>query len=172
MYEETLASCGMQVTAAADAAQAIPAPQAAAPSFDVVLVVGGAQPERLATRILEQIGPWACAGTLPLLLVSPPGASDLDAELGCGPRLRHATGPLSPEQLCEHFLQLLDGEQDAASLPRDASSSPPPQPMNILLADDCLVNQEVATGLLGCAAIVFRWRRADARPWRCSVAGV
>jgi CheY-like chemotaxis protein len=148
MYVELLTALRIQVTTAADVAQAATLLQQTDPPFHAALVIGRAHPDRSATRLVQRLAETLQTLPPPILLISPPGLTDLETSTDRFPRLRHVAGPLPPSQLKEQLRELLRGTQD---IPRPAATTPPTQPvrpLHILLAEDCLVNREVAIGLL------------------------
>ncbi len=151
MYEELLAALGVRVTSApsvrAAARHLSPAP-ASQPPITLVVVVGRSNRELSAARIAQWISAACDTRTLPLLLL--PAASNLETPIQTGnwARVQQATAPLPACELRTCLQQLLNPASRWVPEPIDAAAHAPVRPLQILLAEDCLVNREVAIGLL------------------------
>ncbi len=154
MYVELFESIGMGVTVVATFQQAIETFTQLDESPDkntLVVIVGRAHPSLSAARIADHVSGAAATQRFPLLLISPPGDLNQDVDFDAWQRILHVTGPMHARELRTHALQLLISRQrdsDPPTPPGAEYMAPPTKPLRILLAEDSIVNQEVAVGLL------------------------
>jgi len=148
VYEELLTQCGMRVYACSDAASALAEARSAADQ---------SAPVRLAIIDADMPGMdgWALAARFrddrpyaecPIIVLVPATYAGIPAEFRQLAAVQFLTKPAKYAELADAISTSL-GVGDAKPLD-GAAASVPIRPLEILLADDGLVNQEVAVGLL------------------------
>jgi two-component system sensor kinase len=145
VFGEALASRGAMVTALGDTADALAAfeDERAASCYDVIVAdLAGA--DSAAGKLIET----ASRRRFPAVVLLAAGQSCPTADGDTLNRLHAISKPASADELCEAVLAAVrDGDSAAQPQPAgDPADSLPP--LRILLAEDGLVNQEVAVGLL------------------------
>ncbi len=150
-YEEHLRRMRASVSTAASAEQAIQLichGTNQPPTLHAVIVSGGATAQRSASRLAKLISSAANTQHLPLLLISPPGDAQLGIDTTAWRRSTLATGPLHAAALHQLVAELLAKDSPQGTTAAVATACQPVRPLQILLAEDCEVNREVAIGLL------------------------
>ncbi len=150
VYRELLSACGMRVTVAADCHDAVQRLRDAAagePAYDIVVVGSAARAQEPAFAVAERIRRRADTRRYPLLLLSPTGPAET-VQSGHWQRCCTAHTLMSAAQLRAAVRQTL-GESPSETQPAELRvPAAQARPLRILLAEDCLVNREVAVGLL------------------------
>ncbi len=150
-YEEILTAINTQVTSAASvrvATQQLWQAVAEQSPIQLVVIVGRANPDLSAARIAQWMSAACDTRSLPLLLISAPGDLDPLLHTNAWSRVRQANGPLHLREMLASVHEML-AEHPAPNAAATSSRTPPPcRPLQILLAEDCHVNREVAVGLL------------------------
>jgi len=145
-----LAACGMRVAVAANSNEAVQRWQEAHArheTFDIVIVGAAASSNQRPHVVARQIALHADTRHSALLLLSPDGQTEPDEQSlwkHCG--LAHS--PLNEEELCAAILRTLGNWIDPSRRPPAPLPAAALRPLQILLAEDCQVNREVAVGLL------------------------
>ncbi len=150
-YEELFASLHMQTTSAASihvATQHLRQGVAQQRPFQLVVIVGRANPDLSAARIAQWISAACDTRSLPLLLLAATGSLESLTNTDAWARVYQATSPLHARGLRTCVFEAIAGDHPPAALPTSPREQSPRRPLQILLAEDCPVNREVAIGLL------------------------
>ncbi|MHB0955178.1 MAG: ATP-binding protein [Pirellulaceae bacterium] len=151
VYREMLASQGIQVTAAASPDEAVGhLRQVTSPasSIHVVIVGGAAHSHRPAHAWANQISQAVDTQTIPLLLLAHTGDDTPVITPGRWKKSCVVTTPLSTGELCRAISESLGTARHIMEHSWAQNCGQEAHPLRILLAEDCLVNREVAVGLL------------------------
>ena len=151
VYREMLASQGIRVTVAASSDEAIQHLQQAtspASSVHIVVVGGAAHSDRSAHALAAQISQATNTRGIPLLLLACAGDDTGIAAHGRWQKSCVVNTPISTGELCQALSETLGTVHLVVEHPTAVNRGREVRPLRILLAEDCLVNREVAVGLL------------------------
>ncbi|MCU0962092.1 MAG: ATP-binding protein [Pirellulaceae bacterium] len=152
VFRDMLAAAGFQVSVAADHAEAVEHLRGAAARGVpwAFVAVGGAvqRGQPTAEQLARQISQATETAPLPLLLLTLIGCDTAPAHFSPWQRWTVLNTPLTARELETAVRQLLEPRPPVDRTPEDACPARTVRPLQILLAEDCLVNREVAIGLL------------------------
>jgi len=135
------------VDSARSALQALEERSLSGDSFAVVLI-DSMMPETDGWTLAEQIRNDARYDTMALILLCSSTSSVRRESSSLAGSVSQLRKPVRPAELLESLLHVLIQKDSEASLTRNRSASQTQRPLKILLAEDGLINQKVAVGLL------------------------
>ena len=113
-----------------------------------VVIVGMVGAEEEIWRHVEQIANAAKPAEIPIVLVLPASQHDDTARLAKWRIARCVPKPAKETELHQALLEVVELEGSSSGSTGRSESAGDVEPLRILLAEDCLVNQEVAIGFL------------------------
>lgn len=149
-YCDMLAACGVHVTAVTTTHEAIHRLQHARSDtdrYDFVVVGAAAHSNCPAHEVAQELARHADTRQIPLLLLSLTGQSAVTLPHGWG-RCRVINALVSVSELCAAVHQVLGTEELQTPAADPHASREHVRPLQILVAEDCPVNRDVAVGLL------------------------
>ncbi len=150
-HGEMLLNLGWQVTRATNgeaARQRLEEAAAAGQPFRAIVIVGLVQAPEETWRYVQQVAPAARRADIPIVLVLPTGEDDHTARKAKWNIARCVPKPVRQSELQVALLEALGLDSGKTRAPRRNTPPADTKSLHILLAEDCLVNQEVAVGLL------------------------
>ena len=151
VHRELLESLGWTTTACPDAGAMLRSIEQSAPHTalsPVVLIVVRVQPTEAMWKDVEQVAQAAAIHGCPLVLLLPADQQDNAMLLAKWNVARCLAKPVKPAELHATLNEVRGTRHSRRSGPTSEERVPVHGPQTILLAEDCLVNQEVAVGLL------------------------
>ena len=151
VHGELLENLGWQVSRVADGAaarQQLDQAAAAGRPFRAIVLVGLVGRQEQVWHQVRQIAETAGLAAIPIVLILPASEHDHTAEMAKWHIARCVPKPVRQRELQTALLEALGLNNFKPRSQRRASPQPEIKPLRVLLAEDCLVNQEVAVGLL------------------------
>jgi len=152
VHEELLESLGWTTTMCPDATTMLrsieqsTADTAVKPAVAVVVV--RVRPTEATWEEVEQVAQAAASHGYPLVLLLPADQQDNANRIAKRHVARCLTKPVKPAELHATLSDVRGANRAGPSNPTCEEPAPVHGPQTVLLAEDCLVNQEVAVGLL------------------------
>ena len=151
VHAEMLEGLGCSTTAVADADAVHDALQESSESrgrFHVVVVTGLVRSPEATWSIVEEISRGKRGRGLPLLLLLPANQEDNAALIAKSNVARCLTKPVKEPELFSALCEVLHVDNSRLNTEWRKGENQVARGLQILLAEDCVVNQEVAVGLL------------------------
>ena len=151
VHRELLVTCGANVTTAADCPEAVEATAArrrGETRFQLVVVAGMPPREYSAAAIANRISQAVDTSSTPLLLLSTTGDEQSVLAADGWATSRSLNRPVTDGELLEAVRDFLGVRRPDGDCLDEQRAEERSRPLNILLAEDCQVNCEVAVGLL------------------------